>query len=148
MEFAAMKVLFGSVVLSIALASILKSILQELARTKRHKDKAVQQASPIVGHEPAKPVVKVMAVKTIEPAFAEQTDWSEFDQPAYLRKKKKSSRKQRKPLKAEAPVVAEPANSEPAPAKQQKRLTPQQQMEEFRENAKRRRANKPSFEEI
>ncbi len=144
-------------ILHVALIVIICIIAISMIGTRKGKGKASDDKQVakkgIVGHEQATP----MAVRTLAPAFAEQTDWSQFEQPAFLRKKAKPARK-RNTQKAEAPVDAKPAQSKQAstpaaetataPAAVKKtRQTPQQQMEEFRQNSKNR-SQKPGFVEV
>lgn len=145
-------------ILHVALIVIIGTIAISMIGTRKGKGKASDDKQVakkgIVGHEQATP----MAVRTLAPAFAEQTDWSQFEQPAFLRKKTQKPARKRNTQKAEAPVDAKPAQSKqastpaaetataPAAAKKT-RQTPQQQMEEFRQNS-RNRSQKPGFVEV
>lgn len=146
MQLSIMHVVLVCVLLMIAF-SIFGMSRDKKVNTSTEPQEKQEKRSRIVGHEQATP----MATR-IAPAFAEQTDWSQFDQPAFLRIKKPQKKSNKRAAhKAEAPVDATPAQSKPAtaPAAGKKvRPTPQQAMDEFRANAKAREANKPTFEQI
>lgn len=135
------------VLLVLVICIIAYSLIGVTSNKKVNTSAKTEKRSHIVGHEQATP----MATR-IAPAFAEQTDWSQFDQPAFLRNKKPQKKNSKRVAqKAEAPVDAAPAQSKPvtAPAAVKKaRKTPQQEMEEFRANAKAREAAKPAYEQV
>lgn len=108
----------------------------------------------IVGHEAAEQATP-MATRTIAPAFAEATDWSQYDQPAFQRKKTQKKRTPKSVKKSDAQPAsnntndAKPAQSAPASRNKTRGMTPQQQMEEFRANSAARSANqKAQYEEV
>lgn len=139
------------ILLIIIVCAIAASVIQPFRGKKgdvsnEKQDKEVKR-SHIVGHEQATP----MATR-IAPAFAEQTDWSQFDQPTFLRVKKPQKKSSKRATqKAEAPADVKPAQSKPATAPEtvkKARKTPQQEMDEFRANAKAREAAKPAYEQV
>jgi len=146
MQIGIMHVVLVCVVLIIVCSPFVVARNKKESTSNQPQEKK-EKRSHIVGHEQATP----MATR-IAPAFAEQTDWSQFDQPAFLRNKKPQKKNSKRVAqKAEAPVDAAPAQSKPvtAPAAVKKaRKTPQQEMDEFRANAKAREAAKPAYEQV
>lgn len=87
------------------------------------------------------------------PVFAEATDWSEYDEPAYLRKKSKAKpqpEKTHEKVKEANPSSQKEQKSKPqqqssAPTKRQ---TPKSQMDDFRKNASKRRDEGATYQEV
>lgn len=134
-------------ILIIFLALTWKFALSGLFKKKSAKVSEERTERRIVGHEKAEQATP-MATRTMAPAFAEVTDWTEYDKPAYERKK--PAPKKRTPKKA-APANVEvtvPAQSKTATKTKATKQTPQQAMDEFRQNAANRASGNARYEEV
>jgi hypothetical protein len=139
MHLSIMHILLVIVVVVIGISTY-KNFRGDNSKDKKPDVKKEKKGRNIVGHEQATP----MAVRTVAPAFAEETDWSVYEQPSFLRNKKQKTSRKRNTQKAEAPVEAKPAERKQTSTKPQRRQTPQQQMEEFRENVRNRSNEQPA----
>lgn len=111
------------------------------ARKKAAKKRGKAQATP----NPA--------LASRAPVFAEETDWSEYDEPAYLRKKGKAkpqSEKNQEKVKEANPSShkEQKSNSQQQSSAPAKRQTPKAQMEDFRKNASKRRGEGATYQEV
>ena len=93
-----------------------------------------------VSFEPINTVEKerlIMATPKLGYAFSEQPDWSEYDQPAYLRKKKALNAYD----EVSKETQIEEASEKRQPSSKKTRMTPQEQLAEFKKNSKGRFSN-------
>lgn len=127
-----------------------------ISAIKQYIDNSIKESSKdITGHTPAifdAPIVKKkdssekskgysnplnMATPKLELAFAEQPDWSEYDQPTYLRKKQELRVFEEVTKEVQAEVVSVKRQ----PSSKKTRMTPQEQLAEFKQNSKGRFTN-------
>jgi FtsZ-interacting cell division protein ZipA len=104
-----------------------------------------------VARNKAKPMATPSGMPAMRPAFAEETDWSEFDEPAYLRKQMKKTAQPKKVDKVQE--IETPAETAQPKADQQqkprRRSTPKEQMDDFKKHVKNRRSEQSAtYEEI
>ncbi|NLC21779.1 MAG: hypothetical protein GX771_07725 [Halomonadaceae bacterium] len=137
------------VIIAMIAIILVAHLIRFMAKENNQSDSSASNA--ITTRKKSKPMATPSGMPALRPAFAEETDWSKFDEPAYLRKQTSRSAETAEvsaDSEKEMPVEA-PSAKAVTQQRSRRRSSPKEQMEEFKKNVKNRRSEQSAaYEEI